>query len=92
MAGVNVIAADTDDDAQAMFQKSRRARVKNLFSRGEERLTDEEVDAVLASPQAAAVDQMLVYSAVGTPAAVVDYLNDFQQLTGADEVLSLIHI
>src|SRR3954465_2525570 len=91
MAGVNVIAADTDADAQAMFQKSRRARVKNLFSRGEARLTDEEVDAVLASPQAAAVDQMLVYSAVGTPDAVVAFLDDFQETTGADELVTVHH-
>jgi luciferase family oxidoreductase group 1 len=91
MVGVNVIAADTDADAQAMFQKSRRARVKNLFSRGEERLTDDEVEAVLASPQAAAVDQMLVYSAVGTPDAVVAYLDDFQETTGADELMTVHH-
>jgi luciferase family oxidoreductase group 1 len=91
MAGVNVIAADTDAEAQAMFQKSRRARVKNLFSRGEERLTDEEVEAVLASPRAAAVDQMLVYSAVGTPDAVVAYLDDFQASTGADELVTVHH-
>ena len=77
MAGVNVIAADTDDAARAQFDVNRRARVKRLFTRGDEPLTDAEVDAVLASPQAAAVDQMLVYTAVGTPSTVVAFLDDF---------------
>jgi putative transposase len=65
--------------------------VRNLFSRGDERLTEDEIDAVLASPRAAAVDQMLVYSAVGTPGAVVASLDDFRRTTGADELVVVHH-
>ncbi len=34
---------------------------------------------------------MLVYSAVGTPDAVVAYLDDFQEATGADELVTVHH-
>jgi luciferase family oxidoreductase group 1 len=91
MAGINVIAADTDADAQEQFQRSRRARVRNLFSRGEERLSDAEVEAILRSPRAAAVDQMLVYRAVGTPATVAATLDEFQRRTGVDELVTVHH-
>lgn len=91
IAGVNVIAAGTDGEARDQFERSRRARVRSLFSRGEERLSDAQVEAILCSPRAAAVDQMLVYSAVGPPNAVVAYLDDFQRLTGADELMTVHH-
>lgn len=91
IAGVNVIAAATDAEAREQFERSRRARVRNLFSRGEERLNDAQVEAILDSPRAAAVDQMLVHSAVGTPEAVVAFLDDFRRLTGADELITVHH-
>ena len=65
--------------------------MRNLFGRGDARLTDDQVEAVLRSPQAAAVEQMLAYRAVGTPAAVAAYLADFQQHTGADELITVHH-
>jgi alkanesulfonate monooxygenase SsuD/methylene tetrahydromethanopterin reductase-like flavin-dependent oxidoreductase (luciferase family) len=37
------------------------------------------------------VDQMLTYSAVGTPAQVSDYLDGFIHRTGADEVIVAHH-
>ena len=92
MAGVNVIAADTEADAQAQFERTRRARVRNLFSRkDDQRLTDDEIDAILRSPQAAAVDAMLTYTGVGTPDTVTEFLDDFQQHTGADELIVVHH-
>jgi len=49
IAGVNVIAADTDEDAQHQFREvSRRRVVRFLAIPGE--LTDDEADEVLASP------------------------------------------
>ena len=91
IAGVNVVAADTDAEARANLEASRRARVRNLFSRGEQRLNDDEVEAVLRSPQAAHIDQMLTYSAIGTPDVVVAYLDDFQRATGAEELIVVHH-
>ncbi len=90
-AGANVVAADTEADARSHLEATRRARVRNLFSRGEHRLNNDEVDAVLRSPQAAHIDQMLTYSAVGTPATVAAYLDEFQRSTGADELIVVHH-
>jgi luciferase family oxidoreductase group 1 len=87
IAGVNVIAADTDAAAQAQLERTRRARVRNLFGRGDQRLSDDEVEAILRSPNGAYVEQMLTYCAVGTPPTVAAYLDDFQRSTGADELI-----
>ena len=88
IAGVNVIAADDDETAQRQLHLTRRARVQSLFRRGgQQRLTDEEADQVLDSPQAMHVDQMMTYTAVGTPDVVTTYLDDFADLAGADELM-----
>jgi luciferase family oxidoreductase group 1 len=87
IAGVNVIAADTDTAARAQLERTRRARVRNLFGRDGHEVTDDEADRILASPQAAYVDQMLTYTAVGTPQAVKEYLADFATYAAADELI-----
>lgn len=88
IAGVNVIAADDDETAQRQLHLTRRARVQSLFRRGgQQRLTEEEADQVLDSPQAMHVDQMMTYTAVGTPDVVTTYLDDFADLAGADELM-----
>jgi luciferase family oxidoreductase group 1 len=86
IAGMNVLAADTDDEAQRLFQRVRRARVAVILGR-DRTYTDEEADAILASPNGRAVDQMLRFSAVGTPDAVDRQLADFAQLADADELM-----
>ena len=91
IVGVNVIAADTDTTARTQFEATRRARIRHLFTRDDAHLTDTQVDAILDSPQAAHVDQMLTYSAVGTPNTVAEYLNDFQRHTAADELIVVHH-
>ncbi len=87
IAGVGVIAAETSEDAAKQLEVTRRARVKSLFGRGDRRLTDEEVTAILESPQAAAVDEMLTYTGVGTAEEAAAYLADFERLSGADELI-----
>ena len=44
--------------------------MRGLFSRPGSELTDEDVEALLRSAQGAHIDQMLTYTAVGTPDAV----------------------
>jgi luciferase family oxidoreductase group 1 len=92
IAGVNVIAADTDSDARERLLGIRRLRAISLYGRGRRGqdtgdLTDEQADQLLAAGLGAQVDQMLTYSAVGTPAQVSDYLDGFIRHTGADEVI-----
>ncbi len=86
MAGVNVIAADDEADALDQLHQVSRARVALLLGRGTE-YTDEEADALLASPQGRHITQMMRYSAVGTPATVASYLDEFARHADADELI-----
>jgi luciferase family oxidoreductase group 1 len=90
MAGVGVIAAPDREDAEAQLEVTRRARVKNLFNKpGGGVLSEEEIDQILDSPRAKAIDEMLTYSAVGTGAEAAAYLDDFQAKTGVDELITV---
>jgi luciferase family oxidoreductase group 1 len=86
IAGVNVIAADSASEAQAMLQETKRARVSLFFGGGRE-FTDDEADMILDSPQGQHVSQMMTYSAVGTPDAVMEYLDSFGRHADADELI-----
>jgi luciferase family oxidoreductase group 1 len=86
IAGVNVIAADTQADADEQFHRAKRARVRALARPGR-RLSDEEIDAVLASPEGAQIEQMVRYAAVGRPADVRQYLENFAKSADADELI-----
>ncbi len=86
IAGVNVIAADTVEEAHAQHQRVRRSRLARMVARGR-RLSDDELDALLASPQGRAVDEMMTYTAVGTAAEVGEYLAGFARHAGADELM-----
>src|SRR6201999_1791109 len=58
MAGVGVIAAADKESAEAQLEVTRRMRVESLFKRpGGGKLTEEEVDGILDSPRARAVDE-----------------------------------
>ncbi|MSZ42309.1 MAG: MsnO8 family LLM class oxidoreductase, partial [Actinobacteria bacterium] len=56
MAALSVMAADSMEAAQEQFELRRRAWVRAMFGRGRAPLTEEDVDAVLASSQAAMLD------------------------------------
>ncbi|MFY9634330.1 MAG: alkane 1-monooxygenase, partial [Cellulosimicrobium cellulans] len=58
-----------------------------LFFGGGREFTDDEADMVLDSPQGQHVSQMMTYSAVGTPDAVIDYLDGFAKHSDADELI-----
>ncbi len=86
IAGVNVIAADTSGDAQQQFLAAKRHRVTALLGRGRT-FSDDESDAILASPAGHHVQQMTTYSAVGTPAEVSEYIAGFAKHADADELI-----
>ena len=90
IAGVNVLAADSDEDAQRQFLTTRRARVALIAGRGR-KYTDEEADAILASPQGRQLANMTKYSAVGTPEVVKEYLDRFAEHADADELIVAHH-
>jgi luciferase family oxidoreductase group 1 len=88
IAGVNVLAAETEDEAQDQLLTVRRARVGLLFNRGRSSsFTDDEADAILASPQGRAVAQMMKHTAVGTPPMVKEQLDEFARHANADELI-----
>ncbi len=86
IAGVNVIAADTDRSAQDQAQAVSRARAVLLLGGGRQH-TDDEADRLLASPQGQAISQMMTYSAIGTPDTVREYLDRFSDHADADELI-----
>lgn len=88
IAGVNVIAADSNDDAQHHFHLTKRMRVKALLGRGRG-WTDQQADDVLASPAGQMIEDMCTYSAVGTPDTVRLYLERFRALADADELITV---
>ncbi|MDQ2630976.1 MAG: MsnO8 family LLM class oxidoreductase, partial [Actinomycetota bacterium] len=87
IAAAGVIAAETEESAASQFEAARRIRARALFGRGK-RLSEDEITALLNSPQAVAVDEMLAYTAVGVPDEVAAFLESFAEETGADEVMT----
>ncbi|HEU5105483.1 MAG TPA: LLM class flavin-dependent oxidoreductase [Solirubrobacterales bacterium] len=88
IAGVGVIAAETDESAAAQHEAARRIRARALFGRGR-KLSEDDITALLASPQAAAVDEMLAYTAVGLANEAAAYLQNFAAETEADELITV---
>jgi luciferase family oxidoreductase group 1 len=87
IAGVNVIAADSAEEAADRQHKAQVSRVKLFLSRGGHRLTDEEAEAVLSTPSGRQILGMMRYTAVGTPDTVQNWLEDFTQRVGVDELI-----
>lgn len=87
IAAVNVLAADTDDHAQAQLQRVMRSRVARFLVKDRD-VTDEEADALLASPQGRQIAGMMRYLAVGTPGTVREYLSAFAEHADADELIT----
>jgi luciferase family oxidoreductase group 1 len=93
MAGVNVFAADTADEATEQFQAARRHHAAGLFGRraglSASEISDEQAEELLAAGAAVQVDEMLANSAVGTPADVRKYLDEFATRVEADELITV---
>ncbi len=87
IAGVNVIAADSDDEALEQWETVRRYRIARFVAPGRD-LSDDEADAILASPQGQQIAQMMHYSAVGTPDRVKAYLDEFAERAAVDELIT----
>lgn len=86
IAAVNVIAADTQDDADSQHLHVRRRRAV-FFVGGGGSYSDDEADRLLDSPQGRQVGRMMRYSAVGTPDVVQAYLDEFATHADADELI-----
>jgi luciferase family oxidoreductase group 1 len=89
IAGVNVVAAADPDEAQSQFDATRRSRVRGMISRGPAapEYSDEQIDIFLTTPNGRQIANMMRYSAVGTPAEVRAYLEEFAAEARADELI-----
>lgn len=86
IAGVNVVAAPTTDEAHTLFREAQRRRITQTLARGQT-LTEAEADALLDSPAGQQVKAMTHYSAIGTADEVKTYLDEFTNHAGADELI-----
>ncbi|WP_342318231.1 LLM class flavin-dependent oxidoreductase [Corynebacterium mayonis] len=91
IAAVNVTAADTRQDAQRQTEIVHRSRVRALIGRRGQLLNDEQLDAVIDSPQGQQIIGMLKYTARGTGQDVADYLTWFTEHAKADELMISLH-
>ncbi|WP_182526686.1 LLM class flavin-dependent oxidoreductase [Nocardioides dongkuii] len=87
VAGVNVIAADTTEEAHEHHVAMRRSMAVGLFGGGQD-LSDVEADVLLRRGAGTHVDQMFTYAAIGTADQVGPYLRAFADRVGADELIT----
>ncbi len=90
-AAMNVITAETEEDAQRQHFISRRNLVRSFLSRnplgGTRRLSDEEAEALMDTPQGRQVQHMFRHTAVGTVAQVREQLSEFGAYSTADQLI-----
>ncbi len=86
IAGLNLVAAPTREQALAEFHVRKRAIAVALFGRGRT-LSDELGEALLHSAAGQQVEQMLSCAAVGTPFEVQAYAEAFAIRARADELI-----
>ncbi|KAB1647859.1 LLM class flavin-dependent oxidoreductase [Pseudoclavibacter endophyticus] len=86
IVGANVIAAEDETEAETTRDRVLRQRARRFINHAE-RYTDEQLDAIIASPQGRQIADMMRYTAVGTSEQVGAWLDDFAAKTGADEIM-----
>lgn len=89
-AGVNVVAAATDAEAEALFERTELARVRSFLSRGRERqLTLDEAAQLMDTPGGLQIRDMLRYTVSGSPETVRAGLAEFARRADADELVTV---
>lgn len=89
MAGINVMVAETDAEAQREFTP-----VRQMFAdigRGRSRQLQPPVDPAELAAQGAGENPMLQISAVGSPDTATAQMAEFVERTGADELITVTY-
>jgi luciferase family oxidoreductase group 1 len=86
IVAANLIAAQSEQEAEDQYQAALRWRARRFLAPGRE-LTDAELDELLASPSGQQVRGMMRRTAAGTPDQVHSYLAALAEETGADELI-----
>jgi luciferase family oxidoreductase group 1 len=88
MAGLNVFAADTDEEARRLFttpQQGFANRFRGLAGPYPPPIDD--IEAYWTPAEKAQASAMLMYSVVGSLESVRDGVQQFRELTGVDELM-----
>ena len=93
MAGVNIIIAETDEEAQRLYTSLIRMIVgiftgKRDYVQAPTEMTSD-LEEILKHPQ---IHQMLKYSFIGSKATVKAQVKDFMEQTKADELIAVTNI
>lgn len=93
IAGVNIIVADTDEEAQALSTSLIRM-ILGIFTGKRDYVQPptamtEEYEEILNHPH---IHQMLKYSFIGSKATVKDQIKEFMTKTEADELIAVTNI
>jgi luciferase family oxidoreductase group 1 len=93
MACVNVIAADTDDEAQYLATSAYQL-VLGLIRNNRKPMAPpiRQMDLLWTPEERAAVNQMFYYSFIGNTNTLAKKLNEFTDNTGIDELMITTHI
>ena len=87
IAAVNVVVADTESAAADQLLQAIRLRVARFLVPDLD-LSDEDADALIASPQGRQIASMMRYTASGSPQQVGEYLHEFAKHAQADELIA----
>lgn len=88
MVALNALVAEDEKKAQVMHRQVMRQRLKMMLRGGvSDSISELDLDRILDSPSGAQVQNMMKYSAVGTPTQARDYAEQFARETGADELI-----
>lgn len=87
IAGANLIAAETTEEAIDEFERTKRARVKMFLSRRGQVIDDSTLEQLLESPQGQGIVDMMRYTGVGSPEEVSDWIDRFAEFARADELM-----
>jgi len=93
MVGVNVVAADTDDEARRLFTTVQQSFTNLLRGAGGKlQAPIDNIDEYWSPAEKLYASQMLKYSIVGSAETVRKELHDFAALTKADELMIVTSI
>jgi luciferase family oxidoreductase group 1 len=94
MVSVNVVAADTDQEATRLFTSMQQA-FTNIRTRGVAGPLPapiDDIDRFWSAGEKATVEQVLRYSFVGSPATIAPALRAFIDATRVDELMITAHL
>jgi len=88
MAGINVYAADTDEEATRLFTTPQQAWANRFRGQGGPYPPPiDDIEAYWSPPERAQASAMLTYSVVGSLETVRAGVEQFRELTGVDELM-----